>query len=138
EGEADRGPERHRDVEEHGHPRRGDVDIDDAIGLALRGVGRGYEETRVQARDAEEDGEHRADARDLSRERKERLRRGVPEPLDAFSRHSSEILSAAAVAHGAKTAATISIAPRSRSCPEGESPAPAISTAPAPRISTGT
>src|SRR6266540_2806274 len=41
-------PERHHQIKEHRHPGRRDVDEDDAISLALLGVGGGAEKTDVQ------------------------------------------------------------------------------------------
>src|SRR5437588_2834737 len=133
-----RRPERHPHVEEHRHPRRRDVNEDDAVGLALLRVGRRDEESHVEAHRAEHGRRGAAPARDHPRDRIERLRRRVPEPLDALCSHSAEIRNAAALAQGANAAATISSAARSRSWPSGASPAAAISTLPAPMIRTGT
>src|SRR6266850_196377 len=138
ESQADGRPERHHHVDEHRHPRRRDVDEDDAVGLALLRVGRRDEEADVKARRAEHCCRGAAPACDHSRDRIERLRRGIPEPLDALCSHSMEIRNAAAIAQGANAAATISSAASSRSCPSGASPAAAMSTLPAPMISTGT
>ena len=47
--QADRGPQRHHHVQEHRHPGRRDVDKNDAVGLALLGVGGRDHEADVQA-----------------------------------------------------------------------------------------
>src|SRR4029079_12367013 len=101
-------------------------------------IGRRDEQAHVQTGQQKNQGKRRAEARDPSRQREEGLRRGVPEPVDALRRHSEEIRSAAALAQGVNAAARTRSAPRSSSCPPAESPAAAIATAPAPRISTGT
>src|SRR5882672_828546 len=133
-----RRPERHHHVDKHRHPRRRDVNEDDAVGLALLRVGRRDEQADVEARGAQYSRRRAAPTRDHSRDRIERLRRRIPEPLHALCSHSTEIRNAAAIAQGANAAATISSAASSRSCPSGASPAAAMSTLPAPMISTGT
>ena len=88
---ADRRPHRHHQVHDHRHPRGRHVDEDDAVGLALRRVGRRDEEADVQAGRGEcKRGGPAATAR-ARREAVEARRRGEGEPADAAS-HASDTL----------------------------------------------
>ena len=58
EGQADAGPEGHRHVQEHRHPGRRHMDVDDPVRIALLGVGRRHEEADVQPGDGEQGSQH--------------------------------------------------------------------------------
>ncbi len=63
------------------------MDEDDAVGVALLGVGRGDPQAQVQADRAQDHGRDRKPRHHPPRQRIKALRRGVFEPVDPFISH---------------------------------------------------
>ena len=136
EGPADRGPERHHEVEQHRHPRRRHVDEDDPVGLALGGIGRRAEEADVEPGRGQRGGRGPAPGTSQPASRRSgpgrrtgrsgsgayarQLRRTSATPIVPRSAsmplsvgHSVAMRRAAAVASGASSAVKMSSAPSS-------------------------
>src|SRR6266403_5708249 len=144
------GPERHYRVDEHRHPGGRNVDEDDPIHLALLKVGRRHEKPQIQGGCGQQRGgrtaprdqpprqpiELRGRGEAVQAEFQGTYRLGLHSPI--ISNYSTDTRSAAPIAQGARAAAASDSPPSSIRCAPGETPPADASTAPAPKMRTGT
>ena len=120
-------PRGHDQIDEHRHPRGGDVHKNNAITIALHGVGRSHEKTKPQPCAAENSAQEPEQGNHLARERIEPHRVGeheeVHHPTVCLCAHSVAILMAVLATHGDPSSENISNAARSDRCPPISRPA---------------